>query len=188
MLAIWREVGIVLGGFVAGAIPFGFLIARRRGLDIKQHGSGNIGATNVARVLGARTGLIVLLLDAAKGALPTLVAQHYGGWPQAIAATGAAAILGHCFSPFLRGKGGKGVATSFGVFLVIAPSLAGIAVLAFVVIWRITRVPALGSLAASAVLSALFIVRGEPHYTLLACATTVLLVYTHRTNLAKLAR
>ena len=178
--------GIVAAGFIAGAIPFGFLIARRRGLNIKEHGSGNIGATNVARVLGARVGLIVLLLDAAKGALPTFVAIHYCGWQSVIALTGAAAILGHCFSPFLRGKGGKGVATSFGVFLVIAPPLAGIAVLAFVAIWRITKVPALGSLAGSAAISALFIARGDGPYTALACATTALLVYTHRTNLAKL--
>lgn len=173
-------------GFFAGAIPFGFLIAKRRGLNIKEHGSGNIGATNVARVLGARTGFIVLLLDAAKGALPTFAALHYGGAPSIVAATGAAAILGHCFSPFLKGKGGKGVATSFGVFLVIAPGLAGIAVLAFVVVWRLTRVPALGSLAGSAALSGLFIARGETMYTLLACATTALLVYTHRSNLANL--
>jgi acyl phosphate:glycerol-3-phosphate acyltransferase len=179
-------IGFALTGFIAGAIPFGFLIARRRGLNIKEHGSGNIGATNVARVLGARVGLIVLLLDAAKGALPTFLAMHYCGWPHVIAATGAAAILGHCFSPFLRGKGGKGVATSFGVFLVIAPQLAAISVLAFVAIWRITRVPALGSLAASATLSALFIARGLHHYTMLACATTALLIYTHRSNLAKL--
>jgi glycerol-3-phosphate acyltransferase PlsY len=78
------------------------------------------------------------------------------------------------------------VATSFGVFLVLSPPLAGIAILAFIVIWRITRVPALGSLAGSAALSALFIARGETDYTILACATTALLVYTHRSNLAKL--
>jgi glycerol-3-phosphate acyltransferase PlsY len=180
--------GIVAAGFFAGAIPFGFLIARRRGLNIKEHGSGNIGATNVARVLGARVGLIVLLLDAAKGALPTFIALHYCGWPQVIAATGAAAILGHCFSPFLAGKGGKGVATSFGVFLVLSPMFAGIAVIAFVIVWRITRVPALGSLAGSATLSALFIASGLPHYWMLAVATTLLLIYTHRTNLANLTK
>jgi glycerol-3-phosphate acyltransferase PlsY len=177
---------IVGAGFIAGAIPFGVLIARRKGVNIKDHGSGNIGATNVARVLGARVGLIVLLLDAAKGALPTYVALHYCGNTKIVALTGAAAILGHCFSPFLAGKGGKGVATSFGVFLVIAPQLAGIAVITFVIIWRLTSVPALGSLAGSAALSALFIARGETHYTILACATTALLIYTHRTNLAKL--
>ena len=177
---------IIGAGFVAGSIPFGVLIAQKRGVKIQEHGSGNIGATNVARVLGARTGLIVLLLDAAKGALPTFVALHYCGWQSVVALTGAAAILGHCFSPFLGGKGGKGVATSFGVFLVIAPAFAGIAVLAFVVIWRITKVPALGSLAGSAALSALFVARGDGYFTALACATTALLVYTHRSNLAKL--
>jgi glycerol-3-phosphate acyltransferase PlsY len=181
---IWYAFAIV--GFIAGSIPFGVLLARRRGVNIKEHGSGNIGATNVARVLGARLGLIVLLLDASKGALPVLLAQHYCSWRSVVALTGAAAILGHCFSPFLRGKGGKGVATAFGVFLVIAPELAGISVIAFVIFWRLTRVPAIGSLAASATMSALFIARGETPYTILAVATTALLVYTHRTNLAKI--
>ncbi len=189
-MSLWPVgmIGLVLGGFVAGAIPFGVLIARRRGVTIQEHGSGNIGATNVARVLGVRTGLIVLLLDAGKGALPTFLALHYCGWPSIVALTGGAAILGHCFSPFLGGKGGKGVATAFGVFLAIAPYLAGIAVLVFVVIWRITRVPALGSLAGMAAISGLLVARGDGPYTALACMTTALLVYTHRTNLAKLAR
>lgn len=182
------SLALVLVGFFAGSIPFGFLIARRRGVNIQQEGSGNIGATNVTRVLGAKVGVIVLLLDTAKGALPTLAAMHYCGHPHVVAATGAAAILGHCFSPFLRGKGGKGVATSFGVFLVIAPPLAGLAVLVFVVIWRITKVPALGSLAASAAMSALFVARGQIDYVILALSTTALLVFTHRSNLAKLVR
>ncbi|MDQ3369004.1 MAG: glycerol-3-phosphate acyltransferase [Myxococcota bacterium] len=181
-------VALVLAGFVAGAVPFGVLIAKRRGVTIQEHGSGNIGATNVARVLGARTGLIVLLLDASKGAVPVLLAQHYCGWPSVVALTGGAAILGHCFSPFLGGKGGKGVATAFGVFLVLDPAFAGIAVLVFVVIWRLTKVPALGSLAGIAVISGLMVARGEGPYTALACLTTALLVYTHRTNLAKLQR
>jgi glycerol-3-phosphate acyltransferase PlsY len=183
-VVIWYAFAVV--AFLAGSIPFGALIAKSRGVNIKEHGSGNIGATNVARVLGVRTGLIVLLLDAAKGALPTFLAKHYCSWHSVIALTGAAAILGHCFSPFLRGKGGKGVATSFGVFLVIAPQLAGLAVIAFLIVWRITRVPALGSLAGSAALSALFLARNETPYTILAVATTALLVYTHRSNLAKL--
>lgn len=184
---MWMQVLAIVGaGFVAGSIPFGVLIARKRGVDIKAHGSGNIGATNVARVLGARVGLIVLVLDAAKGALPAFAALHYCGWQSVVALTGGAAILGHCFSPFLGGKGGKGVATAFGVFAVIAPALAGIAVVTFIAIWRITKVPALGSLAGSAALSILFVARGDGPYTALACATTVLLVYTHRTNLAKL--
>jgi len=177
---------LIAAAFWAGAIPFGVLIARRRGVDIRQHGSGNIGATNVSRVLGARTGAVVLLLDALKGALPTAAALAAVPDPRLVALTGLAAILGHCFSPFLRGRGGKGVATAFGVFLVIAPALTGIAIAVFVVVLQVTRVPALGSLAAAAAITACSLARGDGPYAALACATTALLVYTHRTNLAKL--
>ena len=172
--------------FLAGSIPFGVLLARRRGVDIRAHGSGNIGATNVSRVLGARAGAIVLVLDACKGALPTAAALAVGAAPRLVALTGLAAILGHCFSPFLRGRGGKGVATALGVFAVIAPALVGIAVLVFVAVLAVTRVPALGSLAGSLAITIGLVARGGGPYAALACATTALLVYTHRTNLAKL--
>lgn len=177
---------LIAAAFWAGAIPFGVLIARRRGVDIREHGSGNIGATNVSRVLGARTGAIVLLLDALKGALPTAAAMAALLDPRGVALTGLAAILGHCFSPLLRGRGGKGVATAFGVFLVIAPALAGIAIAVFVVVLRATRVPALGSLAGALAIAIGALARGGGPYAALACATTALLVFTHRTNLAQL--
>jgi glycerol-3-phosphate acyltransferase PlsY len=184
------SLALISAAFWAGAIPFGVLIARRRGVDIRAHGSGNIGATNVARVLGARLGGIVLVLDAIKGALPTaaaLAATSDGAAAAAIVAlTGGAAILGHCFSPFLRGRGGKGVATALGVFLVIAPAIVAIAIAVFVVVLRATRVPALGSLAAALAISVGLVARAGGPYAILACATTALLVYTHRTNLAKL--
>jgi glycerol-3-phosphate acyltransferase PlsY len=181
---------LIAAAFWAGAIPFGVLLARRRGVDIRQRGSGNIGATNVARVLGPRAGAIVLALDALKGALPTAAALAAAGggarasWP--VALTGFAAILGHCFSPFLRGRGGKGVATALGVFLVIAPRATGAAVGAFVAVLAGTRVPALGSLAGALVLAVAMIARGDTPYAALACATTALLVFTHRGNLARL--
>lgn len=183
-MATWL---LVMIGFAAGAIPFGVIIARSMGVDIRAHGSGNIGATNVTRVIGRGPGAIVLLLDAAKGALPTWLAWHHaadGAW--AIVATGAAAILGHCFSPFLRFKGGKGVATALGVFLVLAPDLVLFSTIAFGLMLKLTRVPALGSLAAMGTLATLCLLRGEPHTAALALGTLVLLVYTHRTNLAKL--
>jgi glycerol-3-phosphate acyltransferase PlsY len=180
------ELALVAGAFLAGAIPFGVLLARRRGVDIRAHGSGNIGATNVTRVLGPRTGAVVLVLDALKGALPTAAALAVDAEPRLVALTGGAAILGHCFSPFLRGRGGKGVATALGVFLVIAPALVGIAAAVFAVVLRATRVPALGSLAGSLAISIGLVARGGGPYAALACATTALLVYTHRTNLAKL--
>jgi acyl phosphate:glycerol-3-phosphate acyltransferase len=177
---------LLAGAFAVGSIPFGVLVARRRGVDIKAHGSGNIGATNVARVLGPLAGLIVLALDAIKGALPVLCAREVGASPWLIVATGFAAIAGHCFSPILGGKGGKGVATATGVFAVLAPELVPFAILVFVVVlWR-WRVPALGSLAGVALVAAVLVVRGDLPTAALACTTLALLVYTHRKNLGAL--
>jgi len=174
--------------YVIGSIPFGVLIARGLGVDIQQRGSGNIGATNVTRVLGPLPGALVLVLDAAKGALPTYFALHQVGDPWVVVAVGGATILGHCFSPFLEWKGGKGVATTLGVFLVLAPRLVAISVLVFVVIVRLTRVPALGSLAAIATLAGMLLARGDAAPATLAVCATLLLVYTHRSNLEKLSR
>ena len=178
---------LIAAGFLAGAVPFGVIVAKQRGVDIRAQGSGNIGATNVARVLGIKDGVLVLLLDAGKGALITLVATRIDGDPWVIAATGFAAILGHCFSPFLGWKGGKGVATALGVFVVAAPTLALVAVAVFLVVAGRTRVPALGSLGGVTSATIYAFVTSQPGAVeLLALATTLLLVYTHRTNLAKL--
>ena len=181
---------LLAGSYLLGSVPFGLLLGKRvAGVDVRQAGSGNIGATNVARTAGKKLGIVTLLLDGAKGALAvaaTALAMGErldGPWA---AAAGLAAFLGHVFPPWLRFRGGKGVATAFGVFLVIAPAIAAIAVAVFAAVVAATRVPALGSLAASAMLSALFIGRGEIPYTVLACATTTPLVYTHRSNWMKL--
>lgn len=178
---------LVIAAYFVGSIPFGVMVARARGVDIQSKGSGNIGATNVTRVLGPIPGALVLVLDAAKGAGPTWFALMNVGDPWIVIACGGAAILGHCFSPFLEFKGGKGVATALGVFLVLCPELVAISVLVFVVILKITKVPALGSLAAVATISGLLLARGDSYSGALAIGTLVLLVYTHRTNLAKLA-
>src|SRR5687768_14431040 len=122
---------LLLFGYWAGAVPFGVLIARWLGVDIREHGSGNIGATNVTRVLGKVPGAIVLVLDAMKGAVPVWLAIRYSGEPWLVMATGFAAILGHCFSPFLEFRGGKGVATAMGVFLVLAPEFVVFGALVF---------------------------------------------------------
>ncbi len=176
---------VIVVGFGLGSIPVGVLIAKRRGIDIKEHGSGNIGATNVTRVLGLYAGGAVLLADAAKGALAVSIATKYcGSW--VVAAAGFAAILGHCFSPWLGGKGGKGVATALGIFVVLAPQLAALAVLIFAGVLAVTRVPALGSLTAMGAVAAMLVARGDRPAAALACATAVLLVYTHRSNLKKL--
>lgn len=178
-------VAFALLGFGAGSIPFGAILARKLGVDIQAHGSGNIGATNVARVLGIVPGLVTLVLDAAKGALPTALALTSSD-PRVAAVTGAAAILGHCFSPWLHFRGGKGVATALGVFVVLAPPLAGIAVLVFAAVFAVTRVPALGSLAGIASIAAILVWHRAHAVAVLAVGTLILLIYTHRKNLAKL--
>ena len=93
--------GLVVFGYFCGAIPFGVIVANLKGVDIREHGSGNIGATNVTRVLGGKLGAIVLVLDAAKGALPVGFAIQQNGDPTVVCMVGAATILGHCFSPWL---------------------------------------------------------------------------------------
>ena len=173
--------------YLAGSIPFGVIVAKRRGVDIRKQGSCNIGATNVTRVMGFGAGLLVLVLDALKGAIAVMVATRMSGMDPIIAMAGFAAIVGHCFSPFLEFKGGKGVATALGVFAVISPPLVFVAVGVFLLVGGRYRVPAVGSLAGVSAAAAYSIATGQPgDVTFLAIATLVLLVYTHRANIAKM--
>ena len=173
---------VVAGAFWIGAIPFGVLLAGRRGVDIRERGSGNIGAANVTRVLGLRAGLAVLVLDSTKGAVPTWFALRHAA-PWLVAATGLAAILGHCFSPFLGGKGGKGVATALGVFAVLAPPAALLGIATFALVFALSRVPAVGSLAGAVTIATMLCVTGPTAYACLAVVIAGLLVWTHRGNL-----
>ena len=157
---------LILGAYVLGSIPFGVLIARSRGVDITKHGSGNIGATNVGRVLGKRLGLLCFVLDLGKGAVPVLVAGHISGtlgkWSVDIPAetswlwlaVAVAALTGHMASVFLKFRGGKGVATTFGALLALWPTLGIPALLAFavwVVAVRLTKIVSLASMIAAVV-------------------------------------
>jgi acyl phosphate:glycerol-3-phosphate acyltransferase len=152
----------LLAGYLLGAVPFGWLIARSRGVDIMRQGSGNIGATNVSRVLGARFGVLVFVLDFAKGALPVLAATwlaRFAGTdlpPDALpVVAGTAAFLGHLFPIYLRFRGGKGVATGVGIVAVLLPVTAMIVLAAWVVVLAATRYVAVASLAAVLLLSGL---------------------------------
>ncbi|MGH7441781.1 MAG: glycerol-3-phosphate 1-O-acyltransferase PlsY [bacterium] len=157
--------------YLLGSFPSAYLAGRwTRGLDLRKHGSGNLGATNVFRVLGPGPGVAVLLVDVSKGALAVLLLPHLGQaagsglaplpawWPCVL---GLAAVLGHSYTVFLGFKGGKGVATSLGVFLGLAP-LATLCVLAvFGVVFGLTRMVSAGSLMASLVLPPALLVLGE---------------------------
>src|SRR5436305_2367646 len=153
-----------LVAYLVGAIPFGYLVARRRGVDLFAHGSGNIGATNVGRVLGRRFGILVFVLDFLKGALPVAVVVPLAAvlapgaetalGPPDVLRVGAAglAFLGHLFPVYLGFRGGKGVATGAGTVFVLVPGPAALAVLTWVVVLLASRIVSLASLAAVTIL------------------------------------
>ncbi len=142
---------LVVAGFLAGSIPFGVILGRLvLGVDVRKVGSGNIGATNVARAGGRKLGVVVLLLDAAKAIVPILVTRRLlAGAPGAEAwtvAVAVAAFLGHLFPPWLGFQGGKGVATGLGIFAVLAPWAAVVAVAGYAIVYGATRISSVGSL------------------------------------------
>jgi glycerol-3-phosphate acyltransferase PlsY len=146
---------IALGAFLIGSIPTGYLVARATGVDIRQHGSGNIGATNVFRTLGKPLGILVFVIDALKGFAAVWFASRFGGgsdWSGIIAAV--AAIAGHNYTPWLGFKGGKGIATSAGVLIALMPwAVLAIALVWFAVFFA-TRYVSLASISAAATLPA----------------------------------
>jgi glycerol-3-phosphate acyltransferase PlsY len=147
---------LVLGGYLAGSIPFGFLLGRFvLGIDIRKVGSGNIGGTNVARAGGKRLGFAVIVLDAVKAVLPVVIARRLlEGVPGAeiwVVSVAVAAFAGHLFPIWLGFKGGKGVATAVGIFLVLAPYAALAGLVTYGVAYAATRISSVGSLAGTAV-------------------------------------
>ena len=178
-------------GYLAGTIPTGLLIGLSLGVDIRTRGSGNIGATNVARVIGKKWGIITLVADMLKGFLPVLAARlGCDGLPnpQAIAAlTGLAAVAGHCFSIFLRFKGGKGVATAVGVFLASCPlSVAGAFLVFFAAMkkWGIVSVASLLSAVIVPVL--IHLVCPGMEQELMGWAIAGVIWFKHRDNIKRL--
>lgn len=207
----WQLPLMFAGAYLVGSIPFGLIISRLKGTDIRRHGSGNVGATNVGRVLGRRWGLLVLTLDVAKGALATLgtscaLAWSNGGFAPAggarhdlvLLGAGVCCVLGNVAPFYLRFRGGKGVATSLGTVLGIYPDLtwpglAALGVWALVVAW--SRYVSLGSITAACVLPIAFVLiswlSDEPlgkHYPLLGLclALSLLVLWRHRGNIGRL--
>jgi len=185
-----------LGAYVLGSVPTGLLIGRARGVDIRAIGSGNIGATNVARALGTPWAILVLVLDALKGFLPVFVARQCGlGLPPlAVAAVGLLAIVGHMFTVFLRGHGGKGVATSLGVAFGLSPLLALGALAVYGAAYALTRLSSVGSLLGIWSFPLLATVAGGAaggvarEYVGLSIVTAGLVTFRHRDNLRRLWR
>jgi acyl phosphate:glycerol-3-phosphate acyltransferase len=177
----------VLLGYLAGSVPFAFLLARRAGIDVRVVGSGNVGAANVMRASGVGRAIVVMALDVAKGAAAVALAQLTSGGAALAAMTGTAAIVGHIYPVWLKFHGGKGVAVAAGVFAVLAPMATAIAAVMFVITVWATRYVSLGSLAATLALPPTAWLIGAPAGVVgAASGSAALIVFRHRTNLRRL--
>jgi acyl phosphate:glycerol-3-phosphate acyltransferase len=175
-------------GFALGAIPFAWILGRLGGLDLRRVGSGNIGATNLSRSMGYRIGLVAFLLDGAKGAAAVLVARRFApGAESAPLWAGGMAVAGHMFTPFLRFRGGKGVATGAGVFAVLAPASLLFAFGVFALTLAIGRMVSLASVLASMALPLAQLALGaSTGIVLLASLVGGMVIARHRANLARI--
>ena len=173
--------------YLIGSIPFALVLARRWGVqDLHRIGSGNIGAANVLRASGIRAGVVVAILDIAKGAAGVAVGGRIAGAEHAEALAGFAAVVGHIYPIWIKFRGGKGVATACGVFAVLAPLAVPPALVAFVASIWITRYISIGSVVATVVLPPVAYLAGYPAPVVASsCAAAVLIVFRHRSNLAR---
>jgi acyl phosphate:glycerol-3-phosphate acyltransferase len=181
---------IVAGGYLAGSMPFGYWIVRLfRGEDIRKHGSGNVGGTNVWRSFGARFGIPVILLDILKGLIPALIASLTQGALVAVLA-GAAAMLGHWRPLFLRfRRGGKMVATCGGAVIGIAPLVAAVGVVVWATVFVVGRYASLASILAAISLAPAAILLGEPPLVVVFMGVAALaIIWLHHANIGRLVR
>jgi glycerol-3-phosphate acyltransferase PlsY len=179
----------LLLSYAAGAVPFGLLVVRAiSGKDVRSIGSGNIGATNVARAAGRPAAFATVVLDAAKGFVPAFVAGRAFHEPWAAAACGLAAVLGHCFPAWLRFRGGKGVATGLGVALALAPIAAACGAAVWLLLYKLLRISSVGSLSGAAV-ALLVAVSTAPAWSVAGLAAIGgVIVVRHRANVDRLLR
>lgn len=177
----------ILAAYLMGSIPVGVLLAKLKGKDPRKTGSGNIGATNVMRSAGKALGIITLIGDAAKGFIPVMAGLLYSQDAWLVASIGAAAFLGHLFPVFLNFKGGKGIATSVGVFLALCPVAVAVVFGLFVLILALFRYVSLGSLVGAAFLPAtLYFLNARDEYVYLACFAGIMVFLKHHENIKRL--
>ena len=177
----------VVFGYLAGSVPFAYLLARRRGIDLRHAGSGNLGEANVLRTVGVWAAVIVMLLDALKGLAAVFAAQAITPGDAAPVAAGLASILGHIYPVWLRFRGGKGVATAAGMFALLAPVALSIAGVVFVITVVVTRFVSAGSVAAAIALVIAAAVTGAPGPVVAgAVGAAMIVVFRHRANMERL--
>ncbi len=180
---------LVLGAYLLGSVPFGLLIGWCRGVDVRERGSRNIGATNVLRVVGKAEAAATLLLDGLKGAAPVLAARALAAGDAWVAAAGLSAFLGHCFPVFLRFRGGKGVATGLGAVLAALPLVGLTAVLVWLLTALCFRYSSLAALVAAGSIPVATAAReGRGSLLVFTVALAALIVVRHHENIRRLWR
>jgi glycerol-3-phosphate acyltransferase PlsY len=188
---------VAIGSYLVGGIPFSYLAGVwTKGIDLRQHGSGNLGASNTFRILGGRVALLVLVCDVGKGLFPVVLARAWdvaGHEPVHEIAAAVGAVLGHLFSPYLRFSGGKGIATSAGAFAGLAPWAFACSLLVFGVVFAARRIVSLASLCAAVTLPVAVYAVGrigwEPSYESVLWGSIVVMVVVivrHRGNIRRL--
>ena len=182
-----HSVWIFVLAYLIGSVPTGYILSSVSGIDIREAGSGNIGATNVGRVVGWKAGLITLLADAGKGFTPVFLTVQMGFDPKISALTALAAFLGHLYPVFLRFKGGKGVATAIGCLAGLDPLIAGYLVAAFFLIALVTRWVSLASICAAVLTPLLFwYFAHETPYVWMSLLMALFTIFRHRGNIQRL--
>lgn len=183
----------VLLAYVMGALPNGVIIGKKiKGIDIREHGSGNSGATNAYRVLGTKCGIAVLVADILKGFIPLMLAESAGITGLPLLLIGITAVVGHSLSMFLNFDGGKGVATSLGIFLYLIPNVMLVVVLAFVTVVYVTRYISLASIVGAALLPLLTMFMpirhgiDRPSIFIISFIMGLFVIIRHKTNITRL--
>lgn len=190
---MFKIILLIALAYFLGSLPNGLYVAKFKGVDIRNQGSKNTGATNVFRVMGAKFGIFVLVLDALKGFLPLIIAEKLGVEGNILVLIGVIAVIGHTFSPFLNFKGGKGVATSLGIFLYLAPIPMLITLVMFIVVVGISKYVSLGSILASLMLPILILVApvneklgNKTVVFIISAVLGAYIIYKHKTNIERL--
>ncbi len=178
---------LLLFAYLLGSVPTGFLLGYLAGVDVRKAGSGNVGATNVARVVGKKLGLLTLLGDAAKGFVPVFMALEMGLGVAITGLVALAAFLGHLYPVFLKFQGGKGVATTLGALLALAPGATGVLLLVFLVVALASRIVSLASIVTVGITPLAIWVLGYPTPLIgLGLIMAVMIIWRHRENIHRL--
>ena len=180
----------LLGSYLVGSVPFGFLIGKMRGVDVRTVGSKNIGATNVFRTVGKKWGLLAFLCDFLKGFLPTFAAKTFAAGAEWLPiAVGLSCVVGHTLTVFMKFRGGKGVATAFGMLVALIPALVGIAFLVFIALFASTNYISLGSCGAATFLAvSIWFCPALLAVKIIVSLIGIFVVVKHKSNISRLLK